>query len=91
LAISSGWKPSSGASLEFRYGPRLIDLDILLYDDLQLKTPGLTILTRAWPSAPSCWYRWPTWRPICARPEDLTVAEMLARLDRTAIHVVEEN
>lgn len=26
-----------------RYGPRLIDLDILLYDDLALDTPALTI------------------------------------------------
>ncbi len=26
-----------------RYGPRPIDLDILLYDDLQLETPELTI------------------------------------------------
>ena len=27
----------------FHYGPRLIDLDILLYDDLVLQTPDLTI------------------------------------------------
>ena len=27
----------------FLYGPRLIDLDILTYDDLQLAIPGLTI------------------------------------------------
>jgi 7,8-dihydro-6-hydroxymethylpterin-pyrophosphokinase len=27
----------------FRYGPRLIDIDILLYDDLILDTPELTI------------------------------------------------
>ena len=27
----------------FRNGPRLIDLDILFYDDLHLDTPGLVI------------------------------------------------
>jgi 2-amino-4-hydroxy-6-hydroxymethyldihydropteridine diphosphokinase len=27
----------------FRYGPRLIDLDILFYDDLVLQTPDLTV------------------------------------------------
>lgn len=27
----------------YRWGPRLIDLDILFYDDLQLDTPGLVI------------------------------------------------
>ena len=27
----------------FRYGPRLIDLDILFYDDLVLTTPKLTV------------------------------------------------
>ncbi len=32
-----------GRSPTFRYGPRLIDLDILLYDDLVLQTPNLTI------------------------------------------------
>ena len=26
-----------------RYGPRTIDLDLLLYDDLELDTPGLTV------------------------------------------------
>jgi 2-amino-4-hydroxy-6-hydroxymethyldihydropteridine diphosphokinase len=28
---------------EERYGPRTIDLDILLYDDMQVEEPGLTI------------------------------------------------
>ena len=37
LETSLGRRPS------FRNGPRLIDLDILLYDDLHLDTPGLVI------------------------------------------------
>lgn len=32
-----------GRQETFRFGPRLIDLDILLYDDLVLDTPTLTI------------------------------------------------
>jgi 2-amino-4-hydroxy-6-hydroxymethyldihydropteridine diphosphokinase len=32
-----------GRTPTFHYGPRLIDLDILLYDDLQIETPHLTI------------------------------------------------
>ena len=37
LEIELGRKPS------VRYGPRLIDLDILLYDDQLLDSPGLTL------------------------------------------------
>ncbi|MGD0707942.1 MAG: 2-amino-4-hydroxy-6-hydroxymethyldihydropteridine diphosphokinase [Anaerolineaceae bacterium] len=32
-----------GRAPTFRYGPRLIDIDILLYDDLVLQTPELII------------------------------------------------
>lgn len=32
-----------GRQATFRFGPRLIDVDILLYDDLLLDTPTLTI------------------------------------------------
>lgn len=34
---------SLGRVREKRWGPRLIDLDLLLYDDLQLATPELTL------------------------------------------------
>ena len=37
LEVTLGRRPS------FRNGPRLIDLDILFYGDLQLNTPGLVI------------------------------------------------
>ena len=32
-----------GRKASFRYGPRLIDIDILFFDDLVLETPALTI------------------------------------------------
>lgn len=34
---------SMGRQKTFRYGPRLIDLDILLFDDLVIDAPNLTI------------------------------------------------
>lgn len=32
-----------GRTREFRNAPRTLDLDVLLYDDLQLQEPGLTV------------------------------------------------
>ena len=32
-----------GRKASFRYGPRLIDIDIIFYDDIVLETPSLTI------------------------------------------------
>ncbi len=43
LAYLKSLEKSLGRQPSIRYGPRLIDLDILLYDDLALKTPQLTI------------------------------------------------
>jgi 2-amino-4-hydroxy-6-hydroxymethyldihydropteridine diphosphokinase len=38
-----GIEASMGRQESIRFGPRLIDLDILFYDDLVLETPELTI------------------------------------------------
>jgi GTP cyclohydrolase-4 len=43
LAALKGMERALGRAPTFRYGPRLIDLDILLYDDLILETPELVI------------------------------------------------
>jgi 2-amino-4-hydroxy-6-hydroxymethyldihydropteridine diphosphokinase len=43
LARLKSIEASLGRLPNFRYGPRLIDLDILFYDDLVLQTPSLTI------------------------------------------------
>jgi 2-amino-4-hydroxy-6-hydroxymethyldihydropteridine diphosphokinase len=48
-----------GRKPNFRNGPRLIDLDILLYGDQVIKIPGLTI--PAWLSEPLCWRPWRNW------------------------------
>ena len=43
LAFIKEIEVSMGRQETFRFGPRLIDLDILFYDDLVLDTPKLTI------------------------------------------------
>ena len=73
-----------------RYGPRLIDLDILLYDDLQLETPTLSIPhprlgERAFVLVPLADLA-PDLRPAGM---DQTVSEMLAALDRAGIELYE--
>lgn len=43
LAYLKGIEVALGRKETFRFGPRLIDLDILIYDDLVMDTPTLTI------------------------------------------------
>ena len=43
LAYLKNLEVQLGRQPNFRYGPRLIDIDILLYDDLVLSLPGLDI------------------------------------------------
>ncbi|RPI24689.1 MAG: 2-amino-4-hydroxy-6-hydroxymethyldihydropteridine diphosphokinase [Chloroflexota bacterium] len=43
LAYIKRLEEELGRQPNFRYGPRLIDLDILFYDDLILASPGLAI------------------------------------------------
>ncbi len=43
LAYLKKLEASIGRHETFRFGPRLIDLDILFYDNLVLETPALTI------------------------------------------------
>ena len=73
-----------------RYGPRVIDLDILLYDDLQLETPDLIV------PHPRLGERAFVLVPLADLAPDLrpagmnqTVSEMLAALDRAGIELYE--
>lgn len=43
LALLKSIETSIGRKETFRFGPRLIDLDILFYDDFVMETPQLTI------------------------------------------------
>jgi 2-amino-4-hydroxy-6-hydroxymethyldihydropteridine diphosphokinase len=71
-----------------RYGPRLIDLDILFYDDLVIDTPGLVIphprlVGRAFVLVPLA-----DLAPKLRHPlEGKTVEEMLSATDTSGIEV----
>lgn len=72
-----------------RYGPRLIDLDILFYGDAVVDEPGLTIphprlAERAFVLVPLA-----DLAPDLRHPAlDVSVAELLRRVDRTGIQPV---
>jgi 2-amino-4-hydroxy-6-hydroxymethyldihydropteridine diphosphokinase len=72
-----------------RYGPRLIDIDILLFDDLILSTPALTIphpglLERAFALLPLAEIAPDLRHPIVMRP----MAALAARLDASGVHLL---
>jgi GTP cyclohydrolase-4 len=75
-----------GRLATFRYGPRLIDVDILLYDDLVLDTPELAIphprmAERAFVLAPLAEIA-----PGVVHPAlGLTAAELLAQVDQSGV------
>ncbi len=78
-----------GRQPTFRYGPRIIDLDILFYDRLVLDTPQLTI------PHPRLGERTFVLVPLADLDPDLrhpvtgeTVREMLARLDTRDIRPI---
>ena len=72
-----------------RYGPRLIDIDILLFDDLILTTPELTIphpamLERAFALIPLAEIAPDLRHPIAKR----TIAELASRLDANGVRLL---
>lgn len=79
-----------GREASFRWGPRLIDIDILFYDDLVLDTPTLTI------PHPRLQERAFVLVPLAEIAPDLmhprlkkTVRQLTSSVDRTGIEPVE--
>jgi 2-amino-4-hydroxy-6-hydroxymethyldihydropteridine diphosphokinase len=75
-----------GRSVTFHLGPRLIDIDILIYDDLNLETPELTIphpflSQRAFVLVPLAELA----PDLCVPTFNATVAELRARVDQKDI------
>ena len=76
-----------GREQNFRWGPRLIDLDILFYDDLVINTPPLVIPhprlhERAFVLVPLADVAPEVVHPVLQR----TVSELLTRIDRQGIN-----
>ena len=76
-----------GREQNFRWGPRLIDLDILFYDDLVIDTPPLVIPhprlhERAFVLVPLADVAPEVVHPVLQR----TVSELLTRIDRQRIN-----
>jgi len=84
LEIQLGRQPT------FPYGPRRIDVDLLFYDDLVLKAPGLTLphprlAERAFVLVPLVDLTPDLYHPV----ERKTVRELLEGIDRTGIEMVD--
>jgi 2-amino-4-hydroxy-6-hydroxymethyldihydropteridine diphosphokinase len=43
LAVLKAIEAEAGRTVTYRWGPRVLDLDILTYDDRRIEEPGLTI------------------------------------------------
>ncbi len=86
LAYVKGIEAELGRTPSFRWGPRLIDIDILLYDDLVLTSPDLTIPhprlhERAFVLVPLAALAPRLIHPVLGR----SIADLLAAVDRSGI------
>jgi 2-amino-4-hydroxy-6-hydroxymethyldihydropteridine diphosphokinase len=82
-----GLETGLGRVPSIRYGPRLIDMDILFYDDLVLATPGLTLPhprlhERAFVLVPLADLAAGLRHPVLGR----TVGELLAGVDASGVN-----
>ncbi len=69
-----------------RWGPRLIDIDILLLGDLVMSEPGLTIPHKGMPDRATVLIPLADIAPeMCHPVTQLTVAEMCVQVDRTGV------
>jgi 2-amino-4-hydroxy-6-hydroxymethyldihydropteridine diphosphokinase len=88
LAFLKNLENQLGRQATFRYGPRLIDLDILFYDDLILQAPGLSIphpylAERAFVLVPLADLAPELRHPVSG----LTVREMMEVVDRQGVNI----
>ena len=66
-----------------RFGPRTLDIDILLFQDVESDDPSSRSRTRAWSSARSCSCRWPRSGAARRGMPDIDVAGLARATART--------
>ncbi len=86
LAYVKRLETELGRTPSFRWGPRLIDIDILLYDQLVLNTPELTIPHARLHERPFVLVPLADLAPDLVHPVlGQTITQLLAALDRAGI------
>ncbi len=81
-----------GRQATFRYGPRLIDLDILFYDDLIIDRPGLTIPHPQLAQRPFVLVPLAELQPELQHPVlGKSIRQLLADIDAGGVHKVPAN
>jgi 2-amino-4-hydroxy-6-hydroxymethyldihydropteridine diphosphokinase len=91
LAYLKGLEVQLGRKPTFRYGPRVIDMDILLFDDLILETSELVIPHPRLPERDFVLIPLSDLAPDLVHPGlGCTVAELLARAPRGRVEIYPE-
>ncbi len=90
LVALKSFEARIGRRRTFRWGPRVIDLDLLAYDDLTLDRPGLSLPHPAIPDRAFVLVPLADVDPGYRSPDGRAIPELLASLDLGAIRRVEE-
>jgi len=86
LRFVKGLEEELGREETIRWGPRLIDIDILLMGDLVLSEPGLTIPHKGLPDRATVLVPLADIAPEVRHPvTDLTMAELLSTVDTSGV------
>jgi 2-amino-4-hydroxy-6-hydroxymethyldihydropteridine diphosphokinase len=92
LAYLKGVETTMGRTPTFRYGPRLIDLDILLYGDLVIDTPDLIVPHPHLPERAFVLVPLADLAPGFVHPKlKKTISVLLESIDRSPVHPLPMN
>lgn len=89
LVALKSFEAQVGRRRTFRWGPRVIDLDVLTYDDLTLDRRGLSLPHRAIPDRAFVLIPLADLHPGYRAPDGRSLPELLAALDLGGIRRIE--